>query len=76
MSVRWGPELPVFVLLVVIGGSVAYYVQSHQQEIQAMRIQDNATKEFAGWIQEKYPEVWKAYLRKVAPWKVVSLNPV
>lgn len=32
-----------------------------------MRIQDNTTEEFAGWIQEKYPEVWKAYLRKVIP---------
>jgi hypothetical protein len=63
----WQSALVVFGLLVVIGGSVALYVQSYQQEIQTMRIQDNATKEFAGWIQEKYPEVWKAYLRKVAP---------
>ena len=50
-----------------MGGGVALYVQSYQQEIQTMRIQDNATKEFAGWIQDKYPEVWKAYLRKVNP---------
>lgn len=63
----WQSALVVFVLLVVIGGGVALYVQSHQQEIQAMRIQDNATREFAGWIQDKYPEVWKAYLRKVNP---------
>ncbi|MBR8839526.1 MAG: hypothetical protein DSM106950_37375 [Stigonema ocellatum SAG 48.90 = DSM 106950] len=63
----WQSALVVFVLLLVVGGGVAFYVHSHQQEIQAMRIQDNATKEFAGWIQDKYPEVWKAYLRKVNP---------
>lgn len=64
---NWQSALVVFVLLVVMGGGVALYVQSYQQEIQTMRIQDNATKEFAGWIQDKYPEVWKAYLRKVNP---------
>ncbi|MFD2938400.1 hypothetical protein [Spirosoma flavum] len=63
----WPSALLVFGLLVVIGSGVALYEQSYQHEIQTMRIQDNATKEFAGWIQEKYPEVWKAYLKKVNP---------
>ena len=63
----WQSALAVFGLLVVMGGGVALYEQSYQHEIQTMRIQDNATKEFAGWIQEKYPEVWKAYLKKVNP---------
>lgn len=63
----WQSALVVFGLLVVIGGGVALYEQSYQHEIQTMRIQDNATKEFAGWIQEKYPQVWKAYLKKVNP---------
>jgi hypothetical protein len=63
----WQSALVMFGLLVVIGGSVAFYVQSHQQEIQAMYLQDNATKEFVSWIQEKYPQVWKAYLKKVNP---------
>jgi hypothetical protein len=63
----WQSALVMFGLLVVIGGGVALYEQSYQHEIQTMRIQDNATKEFAGWIQEKYPEVWKAYLKKVNP---------
>ena len=65
--ISWQSALVVFGLLVAIGGGVALYEQSYQHEIQTMRIQDNATKEFAGWIQEKYPEVWKAYLRKVNP---------
>lgn len=63
----WQSALIVFVLLVVVGGSVLLYTQSHQQEMQAMRIQDNATKEFVSWVQEKYPQVWKAYLKKVTP---------
>lgn len=63
----WQSALVVFGLLVAIGSGVALYEQSYQHEIQTMRIQDNATKEFTGWIQEKYPEVWKAYLRKVNP---------
>lgn len=61
----WQSALIVFVLLLVVGGSVIFYIQSHQQEMQAMRIQDTVSKEFVGWIQEKYPAVWTAYLKKV-----------
>lgn len=63
----WQSALVMLVGLLLVGGGVGLYVQSYQQEIQTMRIQDNATKEFASWIQQKYPEVWKAYLRKVNP---------
>ncbi|GAB4019274.1 hypothetical protein [Spirosoma koreense] len=63
----WQSALVVLSLLVVIGAGLVIYVQSHQQDVQAMRVQDNASKEFVSWIQEKYPQVWKAYLRKVNP---------
>ncbi len=61
----WKAAACVYVLLLLTGVGTALYVNHFNDEVDAMRVQDNATKEFVGWIQEKYPNVWKAYLDKI-----------
>lgn len=65
--INWQSALLMWGLLVALGGSLIWYEQSQEAERQAMRVQDKASREFVGWIQAKYPLVWKVYLKKVAP---------
>lgn len=61
------------VTLLVMGGSVWYATHAHEQAAQAAIQVQGVTKteadlatcsRFAGWIRDRYPKVWNAYIKE------------